>query len=64
MEACLMELGKLLHNVSVLDTNADVNEDVHEIKINSKTVEANDIFVCMEGINADGNDFIDRKSVV
>ena len=63
MEACLMELGKLLHNVSVLDTNADVNEDVHEIKINSKTVEANDIFVCMEGINADGNDFIDTITV-
>ena len=58
-----MELGKLLHNVSVLDTNADVNLDIRGIKINSKTVEENDIFVCMEGVNDDGNDYIDTITV-
>lgn len=53
-----MELSKLLHGVSVLSTNADAGAQVRGIKINSKQVEENDIFVCMEGVNDDGNDYI------
>ena len=58
-----MELGKLLQNVSVKDTNADVKADIHQIKINSKLVEENDLFVCMEGVNADGNDYLGEIKV-
>jgi len=58
-----MELGKLLHNVCVKDTNADIKTEIQEIKINSKEVCENDIFVCMEGVNDDGNDYIDSISV-
>ncbi|MCM1306309.1 MAG: UDP-N-acetylmuramoyl-L-alanyl-D-glutamate--2,6-diaminopimelate ligase [Bacteroides sp.] len=58
-----MELGKLLHNVGVLDMNADINADIRGIKINSNTVENGDIFVCMEGVNDDGNDYIDSIKV-
>lgn len=58
-----MELGKLLQNISVKDTNADIKTEIQEIKINSKEVNENDIFVCMEGINDDGNDYIDTINV-
>ncbi len=58
-----MELGRLLQNVSVKDTNADIKTDIREIKINSKIVEENDLFVCMEGVNDDGNDYIDTIEV-
>ncbi|MDE6060247.1 MAG: hypothetical protein K2G31_02090 [Clostridia bacterium] len=58
-----MELEKLLQDVCVKETNADLKTDVREIKINSKEVEEGDIFVCLEGINDDGNDYIDSISV-
>ena len=58
-----MELSKLLHGVSVKDMNVGADTDVHGIKINSKDVEENDIFACMEGVNDDGNDYIDTISV-
>ena len=58
-----MELSKLLHGVSVKDMNVGADTDVHGIKINSKEVEKNDIFACMEGVNDDGNDYIDTIPV-
>ena len=58
-----MELGKLLKDVCVKETNADENYDVLEIKINSKDIKANYMFVCMEGVNDDGNDYIGEISV-
>lgn len=40
----------------------DVNYDtlIKDIKINSKEVEKNDLFVCTKGVNADRHDFIDE----
>ena len=58
-----MELEKLLQDVRVKETNADLKTDIREIKINSKEVEEGDIFVCLEGINDDGNDYIDSIAV-
>lgn len=53
-----MELSNLLKNIDILETNADLNAQMNEIKIDSRLVEANDIFVCLEGSKADGNDYI------
>ena len=50
-----MKLEKLLQNVDVISTNADMNTEVKGIKISSKEVENGDTFVCMEGVNNDGN---------
>ena len=53
-----MKLEKLLQNVDVISTNADMNTEVKGIKISSKEVENGDMFVCMEGVNDDGNKYI------
>ena len=43
-----MQLEKLLENIKVLDTNADLQTDINDIKINSHEVGENDLFCCME----------------
>lgn len=53
-----MKLEKLLQDVEIISTNADLNTEVKGIKISSKEVEDGDIFVCMEGVNDDGNNYI------
>ncbi len=58
-----MELERLLQGLNVLESNVDKNCDIREIKINSKDVKEGDIFVCMEGENGDGNDYLDSVSV-
>lgn len=58
-----MELSNLLKNIDILETNADLNAQMNEIKIDSRQVEANDVFVCLEGSRADGNDYIGTISV-
>lgn len=58
-----MEIKKLLNNVCVLKTNVDENYDIADIKINSNDVKENDIFVCMEGLSDDGNDYIGTINV-
>ncbi len=58
-----MQLKKLLENVKILDTNADLDEDVQNIKINSNEVEAGDLFCCMRGVNDDGNNYLSSISV-
>lgn len=58
-----MKLEKLLQNVCVKDTNVNPDTEIHEIKIHSGEVEEGDLFVCMSGMNSDGNDYIGGISV-
>lgn len=53
-----MELVKLLDGISVLETNADMSMDIKGIKISSVDVCEGELFVCMQGINDDGNNHI------
>ena len=53
-----MPLKKLLDNIKVLDTNANLDEDISDIKINSHDVGPNDVFCCMQGVNDDGNNYL------
>lgn len=50
-----MKLEKLLGNAKVLKTNCSANIEIESIKTDSREVGENDLFVCMEGINDDGN---------
>lgn len=54
-----MKLEKLLQDVDVLSINADLNTEVKGVKISSQEVVDGDMFVCMEGVNDDGNKYID-----
>ncbi|MBQ3754721.1 MAG: UDP-N-acetylmuramoyl-L-alanyl-D-glutamate--2,6-diaminopimelate ligase, partial [Clostridia bacterium] len=58
-----MQLEKLLENIKVLDTNADLETDINDIKINSHEVGENDLFCCMEGASDDGNNYLGDISV-
>lgn len=55
-----MTLEKLLEGIKVLSTNEDFNRDIKDIKINSKTVDDGDVFVCMQGARDDGNLHLDE----
>lgn len=55
-----MKLEQLLKDVEVLASNADLTQEINSIKISSKDVCDGDMFVCMEGINDDGNRYIDK----
>ena len=58
-----MELKKLLAGIEFSETNADLETRINEIRINSTEVGENDIFVCLEGVNNDGNDYLDSIAV-
>lgn len=53
-----MKLGQLLTPISVSDTNADMSTEINSIKISSSEVGENDLFICMEGVNDDGNNHL------
>ena len=53
-----MQLAKLLENVKISDTNADLTIEISDIKINSNDVGENDLFCCMEGVKDDGNNYL------
>lgn len=50
-----MKLEKLLENVEVVKWNCTSDFEIEGIKTHSREVENNDLFVCLEGINDDGN---------
>ena len=58
-----MQLKKLLENVKILDTNANLEDDINDIKINSNEVGAGDLFCCMQGVNDDGNNYLSTIAV-
>lgn len=58
-----MQLAKLLENVKILDTNANLSEEINDIKINSNDVGENDLFCCMEGVKDDGNNYLSTIAV-
>lgn len=53
-----MELKNLLKNIDVTEYDADMEAQMNEIRIDSREVSENDVFVCLEGVNADGNDYL------
>lgn len=58
-----MQLEKLLQKIKLSDTNANMTTEINGIKISSADVKENDIFVCMEGISDDGNNYLNDIKV-
>lgn len=50
-----MKLENLLYGVEIQKTNVDSDEEIKEIKNDSRKVEEGDMFVCLEGVCDDGN---------
>lgn len=50
-----MTLEKLLCGVDVLECNVALNTEVNDIKTDSNEVTEGDLFICLEGVNDDGN---------
>lgn len=56
-----MNLKKLLQNVSIKGTNVKMEDiEINDIKMDSRKVVDGDVFVCMEGVQDDGNAHIEE----
>ncbi len=53
-----MKLCDLLKNISVLETNADMDLDIREVYYDSRKVTEGSLFVAVSGFASDGNRFI------
>ncbi len=55
-----MTLKQLLKNVQVLDITGDPDQEVGQIRFDSRAVQPGDVFVAVRGAAADGHQFIDK----
>ncbi len=55
-----MTLKHLLKNVQVLDTKGNTDQEVGQIRFDSRAVQPGDVFVAVRGVAADGHMFIDK----
>lgn len=53
-----MKLKELLRDIAVLDTNADPETEIADVRYDSRAVGSGDLFVAVEGFQADGHRFI------
>ncbi|WKY47474.1 UDP-N-acetylmuramoyl-L-alanyl-D-glutamate--2,6-diaminopimelate ligase [Eubacteriaceae bacterium ES3] len=57
-----MNLLKLLKNIKVLLLQGSLNQEMNEIRIDSRKVSQNDLFICIKGARSDGHQYI-KKAV-
>ncbi len=53
-----MNLYDMLLDVKIREYGCSLNQEIKDIKIDSRKVESGDLFIAMKGENFDGNDFI------
>jgi len=53
-----MKLGELLHNVHILETNAEMGLEITGVSYDSRRTRPGDLFVAMEGYETDGHRYI------
>lgn len=53
-----MKLGKLLTDVNVLESQADLEAEIGDISYDSRQTKKNDLFVAIRGFESDGHKFI------
>ncbi len=54
-----MKLGHLLETLHVYTANQGIEHvQVNDIKMDSRAVQSNDLFICIEGFTVDGHDFV------
>ena len=50
-----MKLGELLHNISILETNADLEQEITGVSYDSRHTKPGDLFIALEGYETDGH---------
>ena len=53
-----MKLGELLHNIPILETNADLEQEITGVSYDSRHTGPGDLFIALEGYETDGHRFI------
>ncbi len=53
-----MKLGELLHNIPILETNADLEQEITGVSYDSRHTSPGDLFIALEGFETDGHRFI------
>jgi len=53
-----MKLGELLHNIPILETNADLEQEITGVSYDSRHTSPGDLFIALEGYETDGHRFI------
>ena len=53
-----MKLGELLHNIPILETNADLEQEITGVSYASRHPSPGDLFIALEGYETDGHRFI------
>lgn len=53
-----MKLGELLHNIPILETNADLEQEITGVSYDSRHTKPGDLFIALEGYETDGHKFI------
>lgn len=54
----MMKLGELLRNISILETNADLEQEIAGVSYDSRHTKPGDLFIALEGYETDGHKFI------
>lgn len=57
-----MKLSDLLKGIDVIETNADLSQEVGEIRYDSRAVKNGDVFVAIRGYQTDGHSYIEKAS--
>ena len=52
-----MKLGELLHNIPILETNADLEQEITGVSYDSRHTSPGDLFIALEGYETDGHRF-------
>ncbi len=53
-----MKLGELLHNIPILETNADLRMEITGVSYDSRHTRPGDLFIALEGYETDGHKYI------
>ncbi len=54
-----MTLGEMIKDIKILELKADLSEEVSDIAFDSREVKPGCLFVCLDGSETDGHNFID-----
>lgn len=58
-----MKLIDLLENIDLVQTKGDLSIDIKDIKIDSKSVTKNSLFICLNGRGFDGHNFVHQAEL-
>ena len=50
----MMKLRELLNGLDILETNAELDSDIREVRYDSRLVESGDLFIAVTGAETDG----------